>query len=526
MHSPFPAFGLETVFSIDGRQSWGNLRVREHIFRHTHGSRPFTPPLFLMDILAPEILKKIREAASGSPFPELRRLWLDHPAAQQAWLPACLEVAAQRTLADDGDTQSAYDLAAAGESHAQAGGYPTHEFQRLRALALARSGATAEALRRMESLVTGPESHALSHGLLARTYRDLARDTADPLQRSTLFLKAADCSERGWRQSSPGHDLKTVTNHAYLANQVAQFAFLGGDIDRSRVFQQEVISAWERVSSTWFPLDEEDDFWWKTNLAEMDLLKGDLDSAADNYRRMRERGAGRMADVVANARVCRLLLEGLGRDIHELDPIFALPVIAVFSGHMFDLPERPVPRFPEKFASWLKGRLVQSIDALGVSEGFVSASAGADLLFAEALLAKNCKLHLILPFDRRQTLSNCFPGKPELWAARFQAVLEKAHRVKELETTRIPLDPVVSQATAPQATQDDSSLHFAYANQVMLGLARLRSTASGLRLQPILVWDEADRADPTPGGTGDFGALCARLGLEPTILPPCPKPAA
>lgn len=446
----------------------------------------------------------------------LRRLWLENPETIEAWKLACLEAEATRA-SEEGDHYASFDFAAMGLEMAKRCDYPPDEFERLQVLALARSGSTQKAQEILEELIQRDDKELLKFGLLARTYRDMADASVDPEERKGLFATAAEWAEKGWSRASTPVSVAGAGYYAYLANQVAQFAFLAGDHERSLRFQEVVLDTWQFVASrrTDVELDHEAVFWWETNLAEMAVLRKDLEAARRHYMAMRERGGCRMGHVTANAHVSRMLLKGIGEKADALDDCFALPPVVVFSGHMFDDAHREIPRFPVAHAERVKAKLAEALEQYHVEEGFASASAGADLLFSEALVERAARLELILPFSRKETRKYCISPYGEPWESRFEDLLKKAHKIKELEWSKAS-----EKDGFTNAGNRDQSQHFAYANRVMLGLARLRAQKQGVKLLPIVVWDQSDAGKAKLGGAGDFVSNCFELGLEPLIIHP------
>jgi len=102
----------------------------------------------------------------------------------------------------------------------------------------------------------------------------------------------------------------------------------------------------------------------------------------------------------------------------------------VFTGHMVDAPDRPVPRFPAALVDAAARRIdaaLAQLDAGLRDAAFTQGAAGGDLLFAEACLARGVRLRLLLPLARREfvaaTLLPVVDGAG--WHARFCAVVDR-----------------------------------------------------------------------------------------------------
>lgn len=102
----------------------------------------------------------------------------------------------------------------------------------------------------------------------------------------------------------------------------------------------------------------------------------------------------------------------------------------VFTGHMVDAPDRPVPRFPARLvaaaAREIDGALA-AIDAGASDIAFTQGAAGGDLLFAESCLARDVPLNLLLPLAEdefvRRSLLPVTDGAA--WHARYRAVVAR-----------------------------------------------------------------------------------------------------
>jgi hypothetical protein len=123
----------------------------------------------------------------------------------------------------------------------------------------------------------------------------------------------------------------------------------------------------------------------------------------------------------------------------------------LFSGHMIDAADRPVPRFPPAAEPAAARAIAAALDALGAGPddlGLCQGSCGGDILFAEALLARGGALELLLPFDEDTFLrtSVAFPkppaAGPDRWAARFAVLRDHpAARVREMPRELGPTPP-------------------------------------------------------------------------------------
>lgn len=445
----------------------------------------------------------LREAARALETSGLKRLWLREPEMIGTLAPAIIEEQVTKALSEEGDLLGAYDLATEGVRLARVGGYPVEGLELARATALARAGSPRRAREVLDRMLAGGGSGAMAFGAVARTLRDVARACAAPEERRSFFREAADWAERGWQATQDRDEIDALLERAYLAGQVAQFRLLGGDAEGSRICRGHVADCCRRAESLGPGAGAR--FWIATNRAEIALLEGLTDLAAEHYREMREARPHDFGHIAANASVCRMLLEELGQPGDLLDGCFVLPPLVLFSGHLFDVPGHPVSRLPESEAAAIKARIRGFLDEHEIQDGFVSASAGADLMFAEALLERGGRLHLVLPFDAAATRRLCVESHGGDWGERFDRVLRSASVVSE---------------PGPAGESDFSPPHFQYRNRIMTGLAMLAARRLGIGVQSLLVLDSTDTDDSPPGGTGDMARFLASMGLQPWILRP------
>lgn len=452
------------------------------------------------------VIALLRDAAkaskkAGAP---LRRKWLEDPATLTALLPALLEAQARAALEEEGDPLGAHDLAAQGIELAEAAGFPALDLRLIQATALARSGSPLKARRLLESCVEHNQVTELIFGALARTYRDIAWEQPDAETKRESFREAADWSERGVLPSVDDNQTAQLMDQAYLHGQIAQFACLGGELERSDRAITRVLELCEAAQHT---ASKGQEFWLETNRAEMALLRNDTKKAAKHYQAMVKCSPKLLSSITANAKVCRKLLPEFGHPSDLLDGCFPLPPVVVFSGHMFDAPGRAIPRFPVENASAVKQAITDWLKTKTIQHGHVSASAGADLLFAEALIECGGSLRLVLPFSIPATRKHCVEAHGEEWVRRFDHVVAKAEDI-------VILEPGEADELA------GNSAHYRYTNHQLLGAARLRASRMGLALRTLVVWDGTDAANPAPGGTGDFVSIAHSLDATPAVIPP------
>lgn len=160
--------------------------------------------------------------------------------------------------------------------------------------------------------------------------------------------------------------------------------------------------------------------------------------------------------------------------------------VLLFSGHRVDAPGRAAPRFPPALVPSVAAAIGAALDAMGAGPddlALTQAAAGGDLLFSEACLARDVRLHWMLPLPEAEFIARsvCGSAGPEDWPARYRAL-----------KARLVHAPVVMAAAPGDA--------FERANRWLVE----RALSYGLdRLRFICVWDGAAAGDGA-GGTAQM----------------------
>lgn len=177
------------------------------------------------------------------------------------------------------------------------------------------------------------------------------------------------------------------------------------------------------------------------------------------------------------------------------------PVI-VYCGHMFNAgsaEEAP-----------LAARIADALDRLGARVGFGPLACGADLLIAEALLARGAQLNVVLPFAEDDFIAESVLCGGEEWLDRYRACRDAAASLHF--------------ATPGAYVGDDNQ--FAYNSQLAMGLAALRAEALGCAAAQLAVVSDRFRSLSKTGLAGtvaDIG-LWRALGRETVTIPAGPVP--
>ncbi len=421
---------------------------------------------------------------------QLLRLWKSNAGNISSLPPEPLRLLGERIL-KAGEPLMAYDLLSeAAESHPN-----DLRTRQLLALALARSGSVQRANTLLQELRDQGHRDGETLGILARTHKDLWALSQDPDEKERQLLKAHSIYREAFDLSLDGGFLDEAVYTGI--NAAATAFFLGGDdaVSLARTITRLCLDR----------LGQSPSYWALASLGEAALIEGDLDRAGEFYGEAAGLGRGRLADLSSTRRQARQILLKMGEDANALDRCFPMPSVAVFSGHMIDLPGRTPARFPPELERAVAGEMDLLLDRINAGIGYSSAACGSDILFLEAMLRRGAEINIVLPFSIeafREISVEIYPGGG--WGARFDKVLERAAQVIH-----------AGESPSPSGAED-----FDYANLVLDGLAVLRAGVLETALHPVAVWDE--QPGDGAGGTASMVAQWRSRGLEPEVIRPRP----
>lgn len=349
------------------------------------------------------------------------------------------------------------------------------------ALAAARIGALRQAQTLVDGLLGDAAArafHADAMALAGRIAKDRwARLPMGPACEAAGRL-AVNCYARAWGEAQdpfPGINAATMLR-------------LTGDAEGSRAFARAVRAAVERSASMAA-------HWREATLGEAALLLGEDEAAAAHYRAAVSAAPRQFGDIASMRRQVRLLgtLLEIPPGVHAA---LEVPRVVVFTGHMLDAPGRSPVRFPAALETAVAAAITDRVAAMGVGFGYCAAACGSDLLFIEALLARNAEVHITLPFDRDDFVATSVAFAGSDWVNRFERALAQAASVTYGVRERF---------------LGDESL-FAYAGALMQGAAVLRGRE--LESEPLLLAVVDDASERRSGGSVDLLASWQALGLR------------
>lgn len=373
----------------------------------------------------------------------------------------------------EGNPLALYDMARG----AVEAGDPNPRFRYLQVLALAQMGDTSRA----QALYTG---HALADlttdedalALLGRLHKDQALAAVGAARRAR-FAQAAQAYQRAF----------AVRSGYFPGVNAATTAWAAGDARSARTLAHRVLIHPD--------LNPPATFFATAARAEALILLGRPREAAAALALAV--GGGGPGERAATYRQLSWLCADLDMTADDrrsiLDAVQPGPIIT-YTGHMFVA--------GAEAEGELNARIGLALDALGSTIAYGALACGADILFAEAILARGGELHVIMPFLIEPFIAVSVRPGGEAWVARFDACLRQAASV----------------TFATRADYVGNGGEFAYGAQLASGLARLRAGQLATRAVQLAVWDGLP-ARGRSGAAVDVEAGRA-MGLETQVISP------
>jgi hypothetical protein len=235
------------------------------------------------------------------------------------------------------------------------------------------------------------------------------------------------------------------------------------------------------------------------------LVLGRLDEArrrvAAARRMIAEPRAIGFRDLASTIRQLRLVVAANRLDdawLTELTP----PHVVHYLGHIISAPSER-GRFPAEQEDEIAAAIEARIAGAGIGFGYGSLAAGADILFAEALLRHGASLQVVLPFNRAEFVEISVRPAGNRWVGRFEECLAAAEK-----------DGTVGYATEDRYLGDDAL--FAYCSQLAMGLALLRARHLCSEAEQIAVWD--GNPPSVPVGTAADIEIWRRTGRPQWVI--------
>jgi hypothetical protein len=396
------------------------------------------------------------------------------PAGSDEWF------AAVRDAERRGELLDAVDLAERGLAV-----YPDDLRLRHRAvLALARAGATGEAARRFSAY----RLDTVDDGEVAALGARIAKDAALSLEGTARAAAAAHAARLYG-------EIYARTSDWYPAINAATLWMVAGEAGRARALARQVLGA---LAAT-----RDASYYAAATEGEAQLLLGDAVAATDALARAAGRHEDDYGALATTRRQLRLICGLRGIDEAVLEPL-AGPTVAHYCGHVI-APQSATGRFPASAERAVAEAMRRTLAARPVGFAYGALAAGADVLWAEALLAAGVELHVVLPFDCEEFVATSVAPAGEAWVTRFRRCLRSAASV--------------TYGTENAFRGDDGLLR--YGSELAMGLAVLRARYLDADVRQLAVWDGA----PARGHAGtaiDVARWRSTGRLVTVISPPGP----
>jgi hypothetical protein len=354
-----------------------------------------------------------------------------------------------------GELLAAFDLAEQGLSE-----HPEDAALKHRAvLVLARAGATEEAARRFVDygLDRIEDEHEDIGALRARIAKDSALGEEGEVRRRRA-ARAADLYGAVFAR----------TGGYYPAINAATLSLIAGNATRARQLAETVLGL--------LATSEEESYWSAATEAEALLLLRRDAAAHEALERAAERHELDYGALATTRRQLRLICQMLGLGSDLLQPLTG-PGVVYFCGHRIG-----TDGFPREAEPLVQAGIAKVLERHSPGYAYGALAGGADILWAEALLAHGTELHIVLPFDEREFVEQSVAACGPVWAERFTRCRDAATDVRY--------------ATDDAFVGDDVLLR--YGGELAMGLALLRARYLDAEVRQLAVWD----GEPARGAAG------------------------
>jgi class 3 adenylate cyclase len=353
-------------------------------------------------------------------------------------------------------------------------------------LALARAGATREAAQRFERYGLRATDEEDIAALAGRIAKDLALEAA-AMGRSAEAVGARDLYQA----------IHARTGGYYPAINAATLSLVAGEPPRARELARTALDVLRRSG--------ERSYYATATEAEAQLLLGDEPAAREALERAATLHGGDYASVATTRRQLRLVCALTGTD-PAIIGVLAGPGVAHFCGHRISAVGTP-GRFPAEAEQAVVERIEAELTRDTPRYAYGSLASGADILWAEALLARGSELHVVLPFARDEFIQSSVASSGAAWVERFHRCLADAF--------------TVIYATDDAFVADDAL--YRYGSELAMGLALLRARYLDADVRQLAVWD--GQPDAGEAGTAYDISTWRASGQVVTVVSPGPVPS-
>ena len=375
-------------------------------------------------------------------------------------------------LVASGEYLGAYDAAANADPAGDWSSADRVRLRYLRALTLARSGASQRAGAELAAIadVDTPLPSAVREDIAALDAR-LAKDRALSLSGQRRKAAAAEAAQRY-------QDVYQVFGRPFACVNAATMWLIAGEPEKAATLARRARDLARAAPAT----SELDSYWTEVTDAEASLVLGDVDRARSCLRSAGPLATGDLGARASTRRQLTALCVQRGIDPAAVLADIANPAVIHYTGHAPEAEGTARSVSVESLAAAAEAVRVW-MATHRICAAFGSLASGADILVAEAVVEQGLELHVVLPFSIEEFLAvSVLPAGAE-WLERFRECLDAATSVT---------------VTCDSGFQGDTDL-FSLASRVAMGQAALRAHAIGSEAVQVALWDR--RTDTQSAGT-------------------------
>ncbi|MEE9434502.1 MAG: hypothetical protein V3V15_09715 [Sphingorhabdus sp.] len=294
---------------------------------------------------------------------------------------------------------------------------------------------------------------------------------------------------------------------SYPLINAATLALLGGKEERAKALARDVLNMLDEN-----PLEAETPYWLAATRSEALLLLGQEAEARAALSDAIRKAPQAWEDHAATIGQFRLILSELGADAGWLERHLP-PASLHFQGVMSLAPDEAALR--SQIDAWLETE--------NIGFGYGALAAGADIVVAEALLARGAELHILLPCDQVNFRAQSVEASAGDWGARFDALMAAADSADHLAAAEAPCPDAVDicEAAAMGLARQNAKLLQSRAIALRIDRDRERAetrlsrwTESGGQSHIMLAENSKPRGAREFASCGSVAALLAFRGPE------------
>jgi hypothetical protein len=201
--------------------------------------------------------------------------------------------------------------------------------------------------------------------------------------------------------------------------------------------------------------DPDQQYWAKATLGDLEVLQGTSDSVIDAYQdaiACADKDWFALNSTLAQLRLLNQLafrpdcveagIATFERAMNRLHPPKAQwqpRQVLLFSGHLVDTPDRPVPRFPLSKVPLAEQEIAKVLNHLGAGPNdlaYTQGASGGDLIFTEACQARGVAVQWLQPFPEADFIERSVAPSAGDWRSRYHAA--KARLTADRPTRCLP----------------------------------------------------------------------------------------